>query len=1053
MTSKNCKISFSSLIATAAIFFLCLSAGMSLAAVLAPTNPINDRGEPWERKVLSTASGMIHIQWRYESQEPPDSYRIYRAEGSQNPFATESRVQAATPWQSDLPSLYCFFRYLPEDEDEGKRFWFLVRAVKNGIESNNLDAESVVVDLPWIDGRLDPNSINFYVEDDQRGDSFWQESEKCPFCSQTNKTYFRLARAYLAFRGTHAAYYVDRDFGPPPDLEAIVNSFENEIYPTNLAYFGRDESSEFSDVDSNGQIIILLTKLGGPVGGYFNAEDKILGYQYQNRVSNCADMLYVSVDSPLLSIKGTMAHELQHMQHLEANVRRGALWEELWLDETCSLLAEEVNNLFSINLYCYPMMPNEISLTRFGYSDVHDRFGGCPIHWTDSQKNYEALLRVIAHYEQAALFGHYMEYNCSPATALSSLVEDPNQGLISVQNHLGFDFRQAFIDWTIANYLNPYTDSRHIRYHYTAKFPSGASALETYSVKPQAVLSTGWIKSPDQEPAWIERSLRDLCADYVLFPSNGLPHDHLHWEIRKINPEENVCHLAIVDRSNQTKILLQDIADIPLFRPGDEALFGSGKFVLTEADGQDLESCLIVSNLSSYQDSNYISYYECRAYLTRSPSVFQVKLIQADNEWTLKGPAADKENHRGISSIENNQARESAPLIRAGWLRVIIQFDQSMDEQSALSPILYFSAADNSLPPGAGAAAFQPAAAQPAALNPWSKTVYPSDTWTGQLFIPQGQGGQLDGLARLCISGGKNFCHEPMEKEEQIALLIDTKEPLQPVISRITAYSASPAVIELDWSRSPEPDLAEYRLFGISPTPLVISLNDLSDPNHPSLRWIQSDAGIYTLSLTAVDRAGNESQASDPVSVGIGVEVPLSAGLNLVSYPIEPPFGYTSDLWLADLGLAAASLHRYQPKALAYETTYWSKEGKVQGSIFPILQDSGYLMYRYQAGRMTLSGPIHNRPLSLCRGRNMVGGLILSEPILSENESSYDFLRALLLRGDMVSSILVYCSDKGRWESSYNFFGQTSGGRIKIGIGQGCLVDLLWTEGSRCEEQ
>jgi len=57
------------------------------------------------------------------------------------------------------------------------------------------------------------------------------------------------------------------------------------------------------------------------------------------------------------------------------------------------------------------------------------------------------------------------------------------------------------------------------------------------------------------------------------------------------------------------------------------------------------------------------------------------------------------------------------------------------------------------------------------------------------------------------------------------------------------------------------------------------------------------------------------------------------------------------------------------------------------------------------------------------------------------------------LRGDMVSSILVYCSDKGRWESSYNFFGQTSGGRIKIGIGQGCLVDLLWTEGSRCEEQ
>ena len=197
--------------------------GVLALVVNPPLPPINDQGEEWEKKAVSTASGMIHIQWRYEGTEPPDFYHIYRGEGEANPFSSGEDIQAAEPWQICFPdqSCYsadqtcfsgwnCFFRYFPQDEEEGTRVWFLVRAVINNQESSNLDAESVIVDLPWINSLRDSNSINFYVEDEKRCDSFLEKNQGCPFCTESSKIYFRLGRAYLAERGEHAWYYIDK---------------------------------------------------------------------------------------------------------------------------------------------------------------------------------------------------------------------------------------------------------------------------------------------------------------------------------------------------------------------------------------------------------------------------------------------------------------------------------------------------------------------------------------------------------------------------------------------------------------------------------------------------------------------------------------------------------------------------------------------------------------------------------------------------------------------------------------------------------------------------
>ncbi|MEW5804240.1 MAG: hypothetical protein AB1847_19265 [bacterium] len=1127
----------------------------ALASVAAPVNPIDEQGKVWEKKAVSTASGMIHIQWRqcaepagnsdsdalsasgalsdsgaisssgalsapgivsasraiavsgaisdsgessvpWECSHQPDSYRIYRGAGEQNPFTTEDKVLTSAPWQADVPGQYCFFRYMPEDEDEGKKFWFLVRAVKDGVESGNLDAESVIVDLPWINGRNDPNSVNFYVVDDQRKDSFLQESLKCPFCSESNKTHFRLARARLVLKRQFAWYYVDLSSGPPPDLEALANCFENEICPTNFAYFGRT-GSEWADVDGNGHITILLSRIGDSIDGYFNAEDKIPGYWYKNHVGNCSDMLYISSSiSSLESAKGTIAHELQHMQHFEANAEKDSAWEEIWLDEACSEFADEVNNLYFRGMLCYCSIPNEISLTRFGYYDVHDRFGGCPIHWYTSSENYEAFSRVVAHYEQVSLFAHYMEYNTFPVTPLISLVQDPNVGLISVQDHIGMDFRQAFIDWTIANYVNPYADANDVRYHYTAHFPSGAQLLETQSVIPAVMVfpPNGWVKSPQQKPAWMKRSVRDLAADYVLLPQNGSREDHIHWEIKGINTGDNVCHLALLDHTDPLRPFLREVKGIPCFGSGgDQSLSGSnpaassgdlalseggtavisGNLALSEDDpalsegAVDLASCLIVTNLARYQDSNYASTYECRAYLSRNPKVLQVRLIQDQHSWTCK-EGADSGIGTGNENSESEDGNAcvndgSAAPVKAGWLQVVVQFDQSMSgsdqpsdetvwrgkiDRNQLSVCLHLQDA---------AAQREAIPVQPAA-SPWSETLYPSDTWTGTVLIPAGRSDQWDGLARVSISGGENFLQEVMDKDERFSFMIVTHTPQTVKISsQDTCFIAGNA--KICWESVPEPDLAGYRIYAASccengpvwmppawtsaaiPAGWIpiawIPVESLSDPNYPFYVWPDPEPGIHTLVITAIDHDNNESLPSEPLNLVIRLEIPLDAGMNLVSYAVQAPSAdYTSDLWLAGMGTSTRSLGRYLPEAQAYDTAYRNC-GIIQGSIFPLVQDDGYIVYRQEAGHLSWSGPVQNQPISLHEGRNIVGISLLSMSVRSLN-----FFSELVKSGKPVSSTRFYQSSEGRWESSYGFFGQISGHDTKMKKGLGCMIEL-----------
>jgi hypothetical protein len=121
------------------------------------------------------------------------------------------------------------------------------------------------------------------------------------------------------------------------DVERLVDTFEEEIYPTDREFFG----SEWSPgVDGDPHLYILFARgLGSWVAGYFGSNDEY--HPVVNEYSNSHEMFYINADGQSLAdpyTYSTLAHEFQHMIHwaLDEN-------EDSWVDEGFSELASFLN--------------------------------------------------------------------------------------------------------------------------------------------------------------------------------------------------------------------------------------------------------------------------------------------------------------------------------------------------------------------------------------------------------------------------------------------------------------------------------------------------------------------------------------------------------------------------------------------------------------------------------------------------------------------------------------------------------------------------------------
>ncbi len=120
------------------------------------------------------------------------------------------------------------------------------------------------------------------------------------------------------------------------DIKALMDTFENKIYPTDREFFG----SEWTPgVDNDPHIYVLYVRgVGSSVGGYFSTPDEYNPAVF--KYSNGHELFIFNADGESLTDEytyGTLAHEFQHMIHWNLD-RNESTWMNEGFSEVASLL-------------------------------------------------------------------------------------------------------------------------------------------------------------------------------------------------------------------------------------------------------------------------------------------------------------------------------------------------------------------------------------------------------------------------------------------------------------------------------------------------------------------------------------------------------------------------------------------------------------------------------------------------------------------------------------------------------------------------------------------
>jgi immune inhibitor A len=281
--------------------------------------------------------------------------------------------------------------------------------------------------------------------------------------TDTNENF--MVQASLAYMTEHLYFWIEDgvryDFD---DLKDLAETFENEIYPTNRAFFG----SEWTPgIDGDPRLYILYAGgLGTRVAGYFSSSDSY--HPQAHPYSNGHEMFFINSDHYRLRdpyIYGVLAHEFQHMIHWHIDRN-----EESWLNEGFSELAVYLNG------YYYG-----------GFDERYARDTDIQLNlWPNNPRN------TTPHYGASFLFvAYFLDRFGEDAT--KALVAQQENGLNSIDivlDQMGFTESTSgslisgddfFSDWAVANYLSD-AEVADGRYTYSL-YPDAPKSAPTETIK------------------------------------------------------------------------------------------------------------------------------------------------------------------------------------------------------------------------------------------------------------------------------------------------------------------------------------------------------------------------------------------------------------------------------------------------------------------------------------------------------------------------------------------------------------------------------------------
>ncbi|MBN8654801.1 MAG: immune inhibitor A [Anaerolineae bacterium] len=279
--------------------------------------------------------------------------------------------------------------------------------------------------------------------------------------------------ATLRYITPHVYFWVQDDLDIDEDeMKDLVDTFENQMYPTNREFFG----SEWSPgIDGDEHIYILYSRgLGFSVAGYFSSSDST--HPLIQEFSNAHEMFLFNADNTPLGgdyAYAVLAHEFQHMIHWNNDLN-----ETSWLNEGSSELAVLLNGYETGGFDSLYISNPDLQLND----------------WPNDQN------ATSPHYGAGFLFmAYFLDRFGEEATQL--LVKDPANGMDSVDDVLqqvgatdpitgqpitADDF---FTDWALTNFLldKSIADGRYIYNNYPGA--RRASATETLFTCPQEPLA------------------------------------------------------------------------------------------------------------------------------------------------------------------------------------------------------------------------------------------------------------------------------------------------------------------------------------------------------------------------------------------------------------------------------------------------------------------------------------------------------------------------------------------------------------------------------------
>lgn len=145
--------------------------------------------------------------------------------------------------------------------------------------------------------------------------------------SNSDTAEHRQITARLVYITPHSYFWAEQDARyDEGEVKRLMDTFENEIYPTNREFFGE----EFNPgIDGDPHIyVIYASGLGSSVAGYFNSSDSY--NPLVNEYSNAHETYMLSTTQNLAAefTYGVLAHEFQHMIHFASDRN-----ETSWIDE------------------------------------------------------------------------------------------------------------------------------------------------------------------------------------------------------------------------------------------------------------------------------------------------------------------------------------------------------------------------------------------------------------------------------------------------------------------------------------------------------------------------------------------------------------------------------------------------------------------------------------------------------------------------------------------------------------------------------------------------